>query len=182
MRRVSVVGNSGSGKSTLARALAARLAVPHIELDGIYHQPGWTPLAEEDLVRRVGEAAAGDSWVIDGNYSAVRLLIWARADTVVWLDLPRRLVMRRIIWRTVSRVISRAELWNGNREPWGNLVRRDPQTSIIAWAWHHHAIYQERYAAAARDPAWAHLRFIRLTSGREVRALLDHAGRCHTQV
>jgi adenylate kinase family enzyme len=175
-RRVSVVGNAGSGKSTLARALAARLGVPHVELDGIYHQPGWTPLAEEELVRRVGEAIAGDGWVIDGNYSAVRPLIWARADTVVWLDRPRRIVMRRIIWRTVRRVISRSELWNGNREPWGNLVRRDPQTSIIAWSWHKHAVYRERYAAAALDPAWAHLRFIRITSRRDLRYLLGTAG------
>ncbi len=176
MRRVSVVGNAGSGKSTLGRALAARLGVPHVELDGIYHQPGWTPLAEEELVRRVGEAAAGDGWVIDGNYTAVRSLIWARADTVVWLDLPRRTVMRRIIGRTVRRVISRAELWNGNKEPWQNLVRRDPEASVIAWAWHKHAVYRERYAAAARDPAWAHLRFVRVTSRRDVRALLDSAG------
>jgi adenylate kinase family enzyme len=176
MRRVSVVGNAGSGKSTLGRALAARLGVPHVELDGIYHQPGWTPLAQEELVRRVGEAAAGDGWVIDGNYTAVRPLIWARADTVVWLDLPRRTVMRRIIWRTVRRVISRAELWNGNKEPWQNLLRRDPGASVIAWAWHKHAVYRGRYAAAAHDPAWAHARFIRITSGHELRALLGSAG------
>jgi adenylate kinase family enzyme len=176
VRRVAVIGNAGSGKSTVARALAARLGVPHVELDGIYHQPGWIPLAEDELVRRVGAAAAGDGWVIDGNYSAVRPLIWARADTVVWLDPPRRVVMRRLIWRTIRRVISRTELWNGNREPWQNLVRRDPQVSIIAWAWHQHAVYQQRYAAAARDPAWAHLRFSRVTSRRDVRALLDRAG------
>src|ERR1017187_1525754 len=66
VRRVSVIGNAGSGKSALARALAARLGVPHVELDGIYHQPGWIPLAGEEFVRRVGAAAAGDGWVIDG--------------------------------------------------------------------------------------------------------------------
>jgi adenylate kinase family enzyme len=151
-----------------------------VELDGIYHQPGWSPLAEDELVRRVGEAAAGDGWVMDGNYSAVRQLIWSRADTVVWLDLPRRTVMRRLIWRTIRRLITRTELWNGNREPWGNLVRRDPQMSIIAWAWHHHAVYQQRYAAAALDPAWVHLRFIRVTSPRDVRTLLDRTGRSPT--
>jgi adenylate kinase family enzyme len=175
VRRVSVIGNAGSGKSTLARALAARLGVPHVELDGIYHQPGWIPLAGEEFVRRVGAAAAGDGWVIDGNYSAVRPLIWARADTVIWLDPPRRVVMRRLIWRTIRRVISRTELWNGNREPWQNLVRRDPQTSIIAWTWHQHVVYQQRYAAAALDPAWAHLRFSCVTSRRDVRTLLDGA-------
>ena len=170
-----MVGNSGSGKSTLAKALAARLAVPHIELDGIFHQPGWTPLPEEEFTRRVGEATAGDGWVIDGNYSVVRPLVWARADTVVWLDLPRGVVMRRIIWRTLRRAVSRAELWNGNREPWQNFFRRDPEASVIAWSWHRHATYRERYAAAALDPAWAHLRFIRITSRHDLRKLLDSA-------
>ena len=87
VRRVSVVGNSGSGKSTLASALAEHLEVPWIELDSIYHQPGWIPLPAPDFRARVEAAAAGDAWVIDGNYTAVRDLVWARADTVVWLDL-----------------------------------------------------------------------------------------------
>ncbi len=171
-----MVGNSGSGKSTLAKALAARLAVPHVELDAIFHQPGWTPLPEDEFARRVGEAAAADGWVIDGNYSAVRPLVWARADTVVWLDLPRAVVMRRIIWRTLRRAVRRAELWNGNREPWQNFFRLDPLESIIAWSWSRHAVYRERYAAAALDPAWAHLRFVRIASGNDLRELLDNAG------
>ncbi len=117
MRRVSVVGNSGSGKSTLARELALVLGVPYVELDSLFHQPGWVPLAEDEFRRVVGAAAAVDGWVMDGNYSAVRPIVWTRADTVVWLDLPRRTVMRQVVWRTVRRAVTRQELWNGNREP-----------------------------------------------------------------
>ncbi len=124
---MSVVGNSGSGKSTLARALAAELGVAHIELDAIYHQPGWQPLPAADFRARVDAATATGGWVVDGNYSAVRDLIWARADTVVWLDLPRHAVMRQVIWRTLRRAMLRAELWNGNRERWRNLVRPRPR-------------------------------------------------------
>lgn len=43
MRRVVVVGQSGSGKSTLARRLAEHLRVRHIELDALFHGPGWVP-------------------------------------------------------------------------------------------------------------------------------------------
>src|ERR1700745_962235 len=99
VRRVSVVGNSGSGKSTLARELAASLGVPHLELDSVFHQPGWEPLPRDKFQRFVTERTSEDGWVIDGNYSAVRPIVWARADTVVWLDLPRRIVIRQVAWR-----------------------------------------------------------------------------------
>lgn len=172
MQRVSVVGNSGSGKTTLARQLARQLAVPYVELDGIFHQPGWQELPLEEFRRRVGEIAARDAWVVDGNYSAVRDLLWDRADTVVWLDLPRSLVMRRVIGRTFTRAIKHEELWNGNVEPLRNFYRWNPQRSIIRWAWTSHEVYQQRFDAASRDSANAHLSFVRLRAQSEVEQLL----------
>jgi adenylate kinase family enzyme len=178
VQRVSVVGNSGSGKSTLASELATRMGATHLELDSVFHQPGWVPLPADEFGRVVAAAAAGDRWVMDGNYSAVRPIIWDRADTVVWLDLPKRTVMRQIIWRTLRRAATRQELWNGNRERFGNVLHWAPEQSIISWAWHNHAKYRDRYAAAAADPAYAHLTFIRLTSRRAItRFLADSAVR-----
>jgi adenylate kinase family enzyme len=176
VRRVSVVGNSGSGKSTLASKLAAILGVPHLELDSVFHQPGWEPLPADEFQWVVELQAGEDGWVIDGNYNAVRPIVWARADTVVWLDLPRRTVMRQVTWRTVRRTVTREELWNGNREPLVNFLSWVPEESIISWAWHSHAKYRTRYGAAAADPANAHLTFIRLTSRRDAtRFLADPA-------
>ena len=172
VRRISVVGNSGSGKSTLARKLAATLGVPHVDLDGVFHQPRWEPLPVDEFQRVVTTRAAEDGWVIDGNYSAVRSIVWARADTVVWLDPPRRTVMRRVAWRTVRRAVTRQELWNGNREPLSNFLTWNPERSVISWAWHNHVKYRSRYGAAAADPANAHLTFIRLTSRRDVTRFL----------
>lgn len=175
MRRVSVVGTSGSGKSMLARKLAAILGVPHLELDALGHQPGWEPLPTDEFRRIVAAKTAEDGWVIDGNYSKVRDLVWARADTVAWLDLPKRTVMRQLVWRTLRRVAGRQELWNGNRERWRNFFSWDPQQSVISWAWHTHAGYRAKYAAAAADPANAHLRFVRLASRREAARFLAEA-------
>lgn len=175
MRRVSVVGTSGSGKSTLARELAAILGVPHLELDAVHHQPGWQPLPTDEFRRIVAAKTAADGWVIDGNYGRVRDLVWARADTVAWLDLPRRTVMRRLVWRTLRRVAGRQELWNGNRERWRNFFSWDPGQSVISWAWHKHAADRVKYAAAAADPANAHLRFVRLASRRDATRFLAGA-------
>jgi adenylate kinase family enzyme len=176
VQRVSVVGNSGSGKSTLARNLADGLGVPYLELDSVFHQPGWESLPRDEFQRLAAARASEDGWVIDGNYSAVRPIVWARADTVVWLDLPKRIVMRQVTWRTLRRAVTRQELWNGNREPFANFLTWVPEKSIISWAWHNHAKYRTRYGAAAADPANAHLTFIRLTSRRDVtRFLADPA-------
>ncbi|MGI8652668.1 MAG: AAA family ATPase, partial [Geodermatophilaceae bacterium] len=116
MRRVSVVGVSGSGKTTVARVLSARLNAPHIELDAIFHQPGWVGLDDEEFSRRVDEATMGDSWVVDGNYSRIQEIVWSRADTVIVLDLPRWRVMSQLLVRTLRRGWTGQELWNGNRE------------------------------------------------------------------
>jgi adenylate kinase family enzyme len=173
MRLVSIVGAPGSGKTTVGRRLAARLEVPFVELDAIFHQTGWNDLPRNTFRSRVREVLETDGWVVDGNYAAVQDLVWQEADTVVWLDLPRHVVMRRVTVRTLRRAITRERLWNDNREPLTNFYRLDPERNIIRWTWVKHPEYVERYAEAARGPANAHLRFVRLPSQREIDAFID---------
>ncbi len=175
VQRISVVGNSGSGKTTLARRLAAALGVPHLELDSVFHQPGWQPLEPGEFRRVVSEFTAGPGWVVDGNYSKVQDIVWSLADTVVWVDPPRHRVMRQVIGRTLRRTLTRAELWNGNREPWTNLFRLDPEQSILAWAWTSHHKYRDRYLAAQADPACAHLTFVHVRTAADAEELIRQA-------
>lgn len=179
MRRIVVVGNSGAGKTTLARELAHRLGLVHIELDALFHQPGWSPRDGDefraDVIERM--AAAANGWTICGNYKGVT---WSTtmpsADTIVWLDLPKRVVMRRVIARTVRRAITREELWNGNREPLTNFYRWDPEMNIIRWSWTKHESYRQRYLTAAADGTWDHATVHRLRSVDEVAGFLAEAG------
>lgn len=166
MQRVAVVGPSGAGKSTLAAALARRLAVPYLELDSVFHQPGWRELDLREFRSRVGAFVAGEAWVVDGNYSRVRDLVLPRADTVVWLRMPRPVVMRQVLWRTSRRVLLRSELWNGNRESLRQVLSTDPARSIVVWAWQMHDKYDAEYTALM-DDSW-----IVLSSRREVKAFL----------
>ena len=130
MRRINVVGTSASGKSRLALALAERLGLPYIELDALHWEPNWTEAPDEVMRDRVRSAIGGEAWVVDGNYSAVRDLVWSRADTVIWLDLSLPTILARYARRTIRRIISRQELWSGNRERLGFLFGRD---SLLWW-------------------------------------------------
>lgn len=132
MERINVVGTSCSGKTTLARALGERLGLPCVELDALFWGPGWQPVAPDLFRRRVGEAVRGERWVLDGGYSVVRDLTWARADAVVWLDFPLPTVLARWVRRTVIRIASGEEFWpgTGNRESIRHAFGRG---SLLAW-------------------------------------------------
>ncbi len=178
MQRIVVVGNSGSGKSTLAGQLADKLDLAHIELDSLFHQPGWTPRDPEefrsDLIDRMAGAVAG--WTICGNYMSVTWsLTMPQADTIVWLDLPRSLVMRRVATRTVRRAVTGEELWNGNREPLTNFYRWDPEKNVIRWSWTHHEAYRKRYLTAMEDGTWTHAAVHQLQSPEAVSKFLAEA-------
>jgi adenylate kinase family enzyme len=169
VERISVIGNSGSGKTRLAKRIADILGTTYVELDAIHHLAGWEPIDPELFTAEVDFIAKGATWVIDGNYRAVVMdgPVWQRADTVVWLDLPRRTVMRQVIGRTVRRTLRKEELWNGNRESLRNLYAWDPYKSIIRWAWTQHSKHEERFSSAMASPAFSHITFVRLTSHHE---------------
>ena len=96
-----------------------------------------------------------------------------QADTIVWLDLPRRIVMTRVVWRTIRRVFTREELWNGNKEPWTNLYHWDPELTVIRWSWMTYNGRREGYERCASDGSWAHATVSRLRSRKAVRGFLE---------
>ena len=131
-RRVLVAGVSGSGKTTLATRIADLIGAPHVEIDALFHGPGWTPRPE--FVEEVEEFSAGPAWTTEWQYSEVRPLLLERCDLLVWLDLPTVTVMRQVVTRTLRRRWRREVLWNGNVEPalWTFLTDRE---HIVRWAW-----------------------------------------------
>ncbi|MBS0472559.1 MAG: AAA family ATPase [Proteobacteria bacterium] len=169
--RIAVVGTSGSGKTTLGRALARDLNLPFVELDAINWQAGWRDLNShdpEEFKRRVGAALGAEAWVSDGNYgAAVGPSTLARATHLIWLDYDRATVMRRVIWRSILRVLDRKELWpgTGNRERF--LQWFTDKDHPIRWAWRTHALRRARYEALIADPANAHLKVFRLRHPRD---------------
>jgi adenylate kinase family enzyme len=170
VRRVNVKGTSGSGKTTFARELARRLELPYLELDALHHGPNWAePTAEEfRACVREAMAAAREGWVIDGNYEAkLGGTVIGEADTIVWLDLPLPLKLRRLWRRTIHRIRGDVELWSGNRESWrGALWSRD---SLFWWMLKSHFRHRRRWPRRyGGDP-----RFVRLRTVAEARRWLE---------
>jgi len=166
-RRIAVAGTSGSGKTTLAAAVGQVLRVPHVEIDALFHGPGWTPRPtfEDDVRQFVAEQA----WVTEWQYSHVRALIAGRADLLVWLDLSRWRVMQQVGGRTIRRRLRREELWNGNLEPPLWTVFTDPE-HILRWAWSTHSHGAGRVAALLEQRP--DLPVVRLTHRRAVQRWL----------
>jgi adenylate kinase family enzyme len=162
---VVVAGTSGSGKSTLARQIARTLAITYFEIDSLYHGPDWTPKAT--FMTAVNAKIAEPAWVTEWQYAQVRDALADRADLLVWLDLPRHVVMRGVIGRTVRRSVLREDLWNGNREPPLRTIFSD-RDHIIRWAWRTHRDSPNRVSACvAERPA---LSAVALRSRREAAA------------
>jgi adenylate kinase family enzyme len=169
VQRVLVGGISGTGKTTLARELARRLALPFHEMDALYHGPGWTkiPSFEQD----VAAIAAQDSWVFDSmGYQEVRELVWSRADTVVWLDLSRPVVLKRVLVRSFDRAWHKREVFNGNTEGFRDWL--DPEHPV-QWSMRAYRDRQRMLAAMFADPQHAHLRKVRLRTAEQAQRWLD---------
>jgi adenylate kinase family enzyme len=145
MRRIAVIGTaSGNGKTTVGRALAEALHVPFHELDALHHGPNWTEATAEELHAKVAPIVATDGWVIDGAYRGkLGDLVLERAEVVVWLDLPVRVWLPRLVKRTVRRIATREELWNGNREEARFVLH--PTNSVVLYALRHYRERQRRY-------------------------------------
>lgn len=181
VQRVAVIGNSGAGKTTLATALSERRNLPRLELDALYHQADWSPLDADTFRERVRDFCDGDSWVTDGNHSAVTPIIWARADTVVWLDYPRWRTTWRVLQRSIRRAARGIELWNGNHESWRNLLSLDRERNVVLSSITAHRAKREQYGRAMDDGTFGSARVLRFTTPRQCAVWLttveeDHHG------
>ncbi|MFN8386869.1 MAG: hypothetical protein U0X92_10665 [Anaerolineales bacterium] len=110
--RLVVIGTTSSGKSTLAERIATRFGLDFIELDALHWEPNWQEAPLDVFRERVRAATQAEQrWIVAGNYSVVRDLVWTKAEAIIWLDYPFLLVLRQLTRRTFTRWWTQELLW-----------------------------------------------------------------------
>jgi adenylate kinase family enzyme len=161
VQRVLVTGNTGAGKTTAARRLAGRLDLPFHEIDELAFAPGWAE--SPTYLADVTALADGPAWVLDSwGDTRIRDHLWGRADTLIWLDYPMRVLLPRIVRRSLRRTIRREKIFNGNTETYAEWLHRDhPVWSAIRG---HH---RRRAEMTRRLPLFPDLIVVRLQAPHE---------------
>ena len=132
-KRIVIIGTTSSGKSTLAEKLSTILGVNFIELDALHWEPNWKEADTLVFRQRVDLATQAIGWVVAGNYSAVRDIVWNRAEVVIWLDYSFHIVFWRLLTRTIRRAVTQEVLWNGNRESFWWHLKLWSEESLFHW-------------------------------------------------
>ncbi len=164
MQRILVIGTSGSGKSTVALAIAKRLSLTYTPTDPFYWEPGWKPASSAKVDARLRAVLAEPAWVLDGNFDDRRDWVWARAEGIVWLDLPWLLTVYRVVTRNVRWALSRQPVWSGNTMSWSRAW------SGVTHAARSHGLKRRLYPGWLAEVKGATV--WRLGSSREIRAWL----------
>ena len=174
--RVNVIGTSGSGKTTFGRELASILKIPFIELDALYWGPDWREPTDSVLFSRLTAALAGESWVLDGNYSRTTDIKWEHVDAVIWLDYSFPRTTAQAVKRAVSRIVSQEELWpgTGNRESIQKLFSRD---SILLWTIQTYSKRKKKILRAISSARYQSIIFHRIKTPIQARNFLHSAAR-----
>lgn len=162
-QRIAVVGSSGAGKSTFARELGRRLEIPVISLDRHYWRPGWRrPPRQQWRHEQAVLLDAHPRWIADGNYWSTLDVRLHRADTVIVLDLPRRICLAQALRRVLRH-------WGQSIQAPGCPERWSWRFLAYIWSFPHR--HRPRLLATLDEHA-EHTRVVMLRTRRDVRKYL----------
>jgi len=171
--RIVVVGTTSSGKSTLAGQLAKISGADFIELDALHWEPNWVEAPDEVFRQRVDKATSSQAWVVAGNYSVTRDLVWSRAETLIWLDYPFRIVFWRMLTRTIRRAVTKEKLFADNVENFWTHMKIWSKDSLFHWLFKTYWRRKREYPMLFALPKNAHLKVIHFKHPKETEDWLN---------
>lgn len=168
MQRVLVIGCSGAGKSTFGRQLATMLGLPLIHLDQHFWRPGWQTPERQEWREQVVALAGEPAWIMDGSYANTFDIRMPRADTLIWLDHPRSVCVRRVLMRTLA----------GYGRTRADLPENCPERfnlAFLRYVWKFHKQQRPRIESGIKTYG-GHLRVVILRNDHAVKSFLASAG------
>ena len=173
MRRVMIIGQPGSGKSTFARKLGGLIHLPVYHIDHIHWESGWVERPGPEKDRLCAEIHGKDRWIFEGGRSSTWPERLARADTLIWLDVPLPIRFARVIWRTIRH-------WGRNRPDLPDGCPEHFSWEFYQYVWRTRHTSRRRmrdlYNSVPMDKV-----AIRLSSSANVRKYFDDLKRAITQ-
>ena len=103
-------------------------------------------------------------WIIDGNYSKLREIIWPRVDTFIWLDYPLTVILFRLLKRSIRRTVTQEVLWNDNRETLKDVFFS--KDSLLLWALSRFRRRRIEYRQIFNGPDYRHVTRVVLPNPR----------------
>jgi adenylate kinase family enzyme len=168
--RIVVIGSSCAGKSTLAFRLSELLALKYIQLDALYWKADWQAREKDEFNELVINEINSEKWAVDGNYGIIRHLIWPKAEIVIWLNYDFSLVLKRALVRTIKRIVTKEELFSGNRETFKkSFFDKD---SILWWVITTFHRRRKEIPLMLKEKEYEHLKVIEIRKAKELDKLL----------
>ncbi len=171
MDKIAIFGGPGTGKTVLARELAARLDLPHTQLDEILFTPDGT-LGLDEFRARAAAVTDGDRWIVEGNFAKLADVTWHRADVLVWLDYRLSLIMWRIVTRSLRQLTGREPDAQAERLTWRHAFF--DRRSLLRTAIRKYRHNRPRYARQAEQTEALGVSVLRMHTPAQTRRWLTN--------
>jgi hypothetical protein len=100
MNKILILGPCGAGKTTFADTLSSQLTIKVFHLDRFFWTRNWKRKSTYERMEILEKLALGEKrWIIEGSYLRSSEPSLREADTIIFLDLPSLLCLRRVIKR-----------------------------------------------------------------------------------
>lgn len=164
MKKIIVIGSGGAGKSTFSRRLGDVLGIPVLHLDQLYWRPNWDKMPKPEWEATVAALVQGSSWIMDGNFGGTRELRMRTADTIIFLDIPRRVCLYRVIKRAIK--------YHGkNRPDMAEGCNEKLDLGFLLWVWNYPG--RARTKILERSKEFPDKNFVNLRSSAEIDLFLE---------
>ena len=168
MEKITIIGSGGSGKSTLARELGKLLHIEVFHLDALFWKPGWVGVPKEEQRLVQNELVEKEKWIFDGNYGGTMDIRLNKAETIIFLDIPRTICVYRVIKRWI-------QYRNKSRPDMGEGCEERISIKFLKWVWEYpktkKPVIMKKLKSLSQEKE-----VIILTSPREVEQFLREKG------